>query len=62
MSRDLRKDVSSMSLQDESYLNFKGESKFVGYEKTAVTTSIIKVFDSGIVLEETPFMQQKGDK
>ena len=33
MSRDLRKDVSSMSLQDESYLNFKGESKFVGYEK-----------------------------
>ena len=60
MSRDLRKDVSSMSLQDESYLNFKGESKFVGYEKTAVTTSIIKVFDSGIVLEETPFYATKG--
>lgn len=60
LSRDLREDISSMNLQDESFLNFKDKSTFVGYEKTKITTKVLKVFKAGIVLEETPFYATKG--
>lgn len=60
LSRNLRKDTSSMNLQDESYLNFKEKSDFVGYEKTEITSKVIEVFPAGIVLESTPFYATKG--
>jgi len=60
LSRDLRKDVSSMSLQEETYLNFKEESVFVGYTESTVTTKVLAVFKEGIVLEKTPFYATKG--
>lgn len=60
LSRDLREDVFSMNLQDESFLNFKDKSTFVGYEKTEITSKVIKVFPAGIVLEKTPFYATKG--
>ena len=59
-ARNSRKDISSMSGQNEEYLNFKEESTFVGYEKLMVTTKVIKKFAEGIVLKETPFYATSG--
>ena len=59
-ARNSRKDISSMSGQNEEYLNFKEESTFVGYDKLMVNTKVIKKFAEGIVLKETPFYATSG--
>ena len=59
-SRQARSDANSMASQDERYLNYKEESKFVGYEKLVVTTKVIKVFGDGVILKETPFYAFSG--
>ncbi len=59
-SRQSRKDASSMALQEEVYLNYKEQSEFVGYLNEEINTEIIKVFEDGIILKETPFYATKG--
>ena len=59
-ARSSRKDVESMNSQNEEYMHYKAESKFVGYDKLEIKTKIIKVFAEGIVLQETPFYATSG--
>jgi len=71
MARNNRKVDSSMNIQNELLINYKDESKFVGYdilENTTIVKAIIKdntfvesINDSGyIILEETPFYAESG--
>lgn len=59
-SRSARRDFDSMQSQNEEYLNFKEESKFIGYNEFEVKTNVLKVFKDGIVLKETPFYATSG--
>lgn len=59
-SREARTVKGSMKSQDEAYLNFIEPSKFVGYEQLQVEAKIIKIFDQGIVLDQTPFYATMG--
>ncbi|CCV64268.1 Alanyl-tRNA synthetase [Alteracholeplasma palmae J233] len=59
-SRNARTQNEGMKSQEEAYINFKEKSKFVGYNTLEVETKVIKVFPSGIVLEETPFYATMG--
>ena len=71
LARASRANISSMNVQNENLINFKDESKFVGYDNLEVETSIIKLFDGDefvdtltdegyVVLEETPFYAESG--
>jgi len=71
MARNNRKVDNSMNIQNELLINYKEESKFVGYdtlENTTVVKDVIKdnnfvdsISDNGyIVLEETPFYAESG--
>jgi len=71
MARNNRKVDSSMNIQNELLINYKEESKFIGYEKlenTTIVKNIIKdnnfvdsITDAGyIILEETPFYAESG--
>ncbi|MFA5005987.1 MAG: alanine--tRNA ligase [Candidatus Izemoplasmatales bacterium] len=59
-ARNARKDVQSMKSQNEAHLAFTAKSKFVGYDRTAAETRVLKVFPEGIVLEATPFYATSG--
>ncbi len=59
-SRNARQSIASMKSQDEAFLNFTEPSTFVGYDRLQVETDVIKVFDQGIVLRETPFYATSG--
>lgn len=59
-ARNARKNVNSMGSQNEEWLNFKDESKFVGYDKLSTKSKIIAVFGNGVVLDETPFYAFSG--
>ncbi|MFA6800646.1 MAG: alanine--tRNA ligase [Acholeplasmataceae bacterium] len=59
-SRNARQNKGSMKTQDEAYLNFTEKSTFIGYDTLQAETKVIKVFDQGIVLEETPFYATSG--
>jgi len=59
-SRNARSKHKGMQTQDEAFLNFDMPSTFVGYELLQVETKVIKVFEQGIVLEETPFYATSG--
>ncbi len=59
-ARNSRKDIQSMGGQNEAFLNFKEESKFVGYETLECEAKVIAVFDNAIVLDETPFYATSG--
>ena len=59
-SRNARENVESMKSQNEEYINFTAKSKFVGYTDFSAETKVIKVFDNGIVLAETPFYATMG--
>lgn len=59
-ARNARKDLGAMKDQNKAYLDFKEESTFVGYQKTSVKSDVIKVFDEGIVVKETPFYAESG--
>lgn len=71
MARNNRKSQASMNLQNESLINYKVESKFVGYEKlgnSTIVQAIMKddvfvdsINDEGyIFLEENPFYAESG--
>ena len=70
-ARNNRKVDNSMSIQNEILMNYKKESKFIGYDKLeniAIVNDIIKddefvnsIKDSGyIVLNENPFYAESG--
>ena len=59
-ARSARKDIQSMKSQNEAFLNFEEESHFVGYQSLLSETKIIKLFDEGMVLEDTPFYATSG--
>ena len=59
-ARGARKSTASMKEQNEEYINFKQESKFVGYDKLTVNTYVIKSFTEGVILDETPFYAESG--
>ncbi len=71
MARNARGKMNTMNLQNEELMNFKEESKFVGYEKLECSAKIIGLFDGKnfkqslngegyIVLDETPFYAESG--
>lgn len=59
-SRNARTSHGSMKAQDEEYLNFTEKSKFIGYDFLQAEAKVIKVFDAGIVLDQTPFYATSG--
>ncbi|WP_025724603.1 alanine--tRNA ligase [Acholeplasma granularum] len=59
-SRQSRKVNATMKSQDEAYLQFDEPSTFVGYDELQKESKVIKVFDNGIVLSETPFYANSG--
>ncbi len=58
-SRESRDIKDSMQSQEKAYLDFKKESVF-RYDKLSLTSEVIGVFDSGIVVKETPFYANMG--
>lgn len=58
-SRESRDVKDSMQTQEKAYLDFKEESLFV-YDKLSLTSKVIGIFDSGIVVKETPFYANMG--
>ncbi len=59
-SRNARTQKGSMKAQEEAYLNFFEPSKFIGYDTLQSESKVIKVFDQGIVLDQTPFYATSG--
>ena len=59
-ARNARKEIQSMKSQNEDYLEFKDESKFVGYDTLLSESKIIRLFDEGLVLDNTPFYATSG--
>lgn len=60
-ARDARSNENSMNTQNEEYMNFKEESKFLGYTENKLETEIIEIFSNKyIVLKETPFYAESG--
>lgn len=59
-ARQSRQELESMKGQNEEFMKFKEESKFVGYDKLETTSKVIHVFDNAIVLDETPFYALSG--
>lgn len=71
LARNNRKVDASMKIQNELLINYKDESKFVGYDVLENTTNVIKLIkdnsfvseitDYGyVVLEENPFYAESG--
>jgi alanyl-tRNA synthetase len=59
-SRSARSTKGSMKAQEEQYLNFVEPSLFIGYDTLQSESKVIKVFDAGIVLDQTPFYATSG--
>ncbi|MFU8792462.1 MAG: alanine--tRNA ligase [Acholeplasmataceae bacterium] len=59
-SRQARKTQGSMKSQEQAFLNFTEPSTFVGYDFLQTEAKVIKVFDEGIVLDQTPFYATSG--
>jgi alanyl-tRNA synthetase len=59
-SRSARSKTGSMKSQKEAYLNFEKPSKFIGYTNLQSESKVIKVFEEGIVLDQTPFYATSG--
>ena len=59
-AKEARTDKGSMKGQNEEWLAFKENSKFVGYDVTSCKAKIIAKFDDGVVLDETPFYAFSG--
>ncbi len=59
-ARNARKDENSMAGQNEEFLKFKDESKFIGYDTLESKSKVIKVFGNAVVLDETPFYAFSG--
>jgi len=43
-----------MKGQNEDYINFKDSDNFTGYTSLQENTYVLKAFDEGVVLENTP--------
>ena len=59
-SRNARSNIGSMKAQEEQYLKFTEPSVFIGYDHLQSESKVIKVFDEGIVLDQTPFYATSG--
>ena len=59
-ARSARKGIISMSNQNEEYLNFKDNDNFTGYTTLKENTKVLKSFEAGVVLENTPFYAESG--
>ncbi|MBE0701446.1 MAG: alanine--tRNA ligase, partial [Acholeplasmataceae bacterium] len=59
-SRKARTIHESMQSQEVAFLNFKEKSTFIGYDHLQTEAKVIKVFDQGIVLDQTPFYATSG--
>ncbi|MCF7931192.1 MAG: alanine--tRNA ligase [Acholeplasmataceae bacterium] len=59
-SRAARTNHGSMKAQEEAFLSFVEPSLFVGYNTLQTEAKVIKVFDQGIVLDQTPFYATSG--
>ncbi len=59
-ARAARKEINSMKGQNAEYMNFKEESKFIGYDTLESTSKVIKCFGDSVVLNETPFYAFSG--
>src|SRR5690554_2481377 len=59
-SRQSRSSEESMSVQNEAFLNYKDKSTYIGEETLVTKTKVIKVFNEGIILEQTPFYSASG--
>ncbi len=71
LARNNRKTTNSMNLQNDLLINYKKESKFVGYEKLGLETEIMDIMvdneftdssssDCYIFLKENPFYAESG--
>ena len=52
-ARAARNDMQSMNTQNEAYLNFVTESKFVGYNNLEVNAKVIGLFNNNSLLEKS---------
>ena len=70
-ARNARNDSQSMNMQNEEYMKFNLESKFVGYDEMTCKSNIIAIFKDGksvneaeglvqVVLDKTPFYAEMG--
>jgi alanyl-tRNA synthetase len=59
-SRNARNQLGSMKAQEEAFINFTEPSKFIGYSQLVSESKVIKIFDEGIVLDQTPFYATSG--
>ena len=71
LARNSRKVESSMNMQNDALINFKEESKFVGYDKLGLETEVIAIMKNNefvdsssdecyIFLKENPFYAESG--
>ncbi|WP_284928229.1 alanine--tRNA ligase [Candidatus Phytoplasma sp. AldY-WA1] len=60
LSRGAQNNKYSMNKQNDLFLKFNEKNEFVGYNKFSIKTKVLKVFDEGIVLKETPFYPEMG--
>lgn len=71
MARSTHKNTSSMNLQNELLINYKEESKFIGYEKLGNQTTVMAIMqddkfvdtlttDGYVFLKENPFYAESG--
>ena len=71
LARKNRKVQSSMNLQNDALINYKKESKFVGYDKLGLETEVLDILkddkfvdssseDCYIFLKENPFYAESG--
>lgn len=59
-ARSARKNVVSMNAQNEAFLNFTTPDTFTGYQSLHEETTVLKAFEEGVVLTETPFYAESG--
>ena len=59
-AKEARSDKGSMKGQNEAFLAFKDESKFVGYEVVEAEAKVIAKFGNDVVLDKTPFYAFSG--
>lgn len=59
-ARSARKNTISMKSQNEELINFKDKDKFTGYDVLLEHTTVLKSFEDGVVLTETPFYAESG--
>ena len=70
-ARNARNDLQSMNMQNEEYMKFDLDSKFIGYDNLSCNSNIIAIFKDGksvleadgvvqIVLDQTPFYAEMG--